>query len=439
MKKIVTYEDALAFIHGRTQFKKIPTLKRMQLLMHQLGDPQKNLQMIHVAGTNGKGSTVAFLRSLFMAQGLRVGTFTSPFLTRFNERISFNNIPIADEQLVNLTQEISPIIDHLDQTLPEGGPTEFEIVTALMFMYFNQIKPDIVIVEVGIGGRFDSTNIITPVVSVITTIGYDHMRLLGNTLSAIAGQKGGIIKPNVPVITGKLPAEARDTILQIATDQAAPVWEYGINYQVIKEPTPKWGEQFNYNGPALTNTSFNIDLLGEYQIDNAATALTAFLLYCTKSGVKPAMQDIKAGLQHASWSGRMERVNEQPLIILDGAHNLPAIQAVTQTISTTFKQQEVYVLIAILADKQVHQMIATLAATKNVHLVITTFAGPTKKRPGAAENQLLEHQQAVNPIQTAATWQEGLVQITREMSQDDVLLITGSLYFISEVRPFFKD
>ncbi|WP_223875896.1 bifunctional folylpolyglutamate synthase/dihydrofolate synthase [Paucilactobacillus kaifaensis] len=439
MKKIATYDDALNFIHGRTQFKKIPTLKRMQLLMQQLGDPQENLQMIHVAGTNGKGSTTAFLRSLFMAQGQEVGTFTSPFLTRFNERISLDGVPIDDDQLVKLVQKIIPVIDHLDRTLPEGGPTEFEIVTALMFMYFNQIKPDIVIVEVGIGGQFDSTNIITPIASIITTIGYDHMRLLGDTLPEIASQKGGIIKPSIPVITGKIPDDARNTILQIAADQAAPIYQYGTDYKVTKETAPKWGEQFSYSGLNLLKTTFNISLLGDYQIDNAATALTAFLLYCDKKGIKPAIQDIKTGLKRASWSGRMERVNEQPLIILDGAHNLPAIQAVIQTIETTFKQQEVYVLIAILADKQVHQMIAALAAVKNVHLVITTFTGPTQKRPGAVSEQLLKNQHSVNSIQTAANWQAGLVKITQEMSQDDILLITGSLYFISEVRPFFKD
>ncbi|KRO10548.1 bifunctional folylpolyglutamate synthase/dihydrofolate synthase [Paucilactobacillus hokkaidonensis] len=439
LKKIVTYEDALNFIHGRTQFKKIPTLKRMKKLMEKLGNPQNELQMIHVAGTNGKGSTVAFLQSLFMQQGLQVGTFTSPFLKRFNERISLNGKPIDDDELVKLTQAILPIIQQLDATLPEGGPTEFEIVTALMFMYFNQVQPDIVIVEVGIGGLFDSTNIISPLISVITTIGYDHMKLLGDTLPKIAAQKGGIIKPGVPVVIGELPEDANDTITKIAQQQNAKLYQPTIDYLVTKEELPKWGAQFKYSGIGLTSVEFTIDLLGDYQIDNAAVALTAFQLYCESHDFTPAINTMKKGLQMAYWAGRMERVNDQPLIILDGAHNLPAVTAIAQTIKTTFKHQEVYVLIAILADKQVHKMVATLAALKNVHLVVTPFAGPTKKRPGAISEQLLANQQPVNEIKTVNSWQAGLVQITQQMSADDILLITGSLYFISEVRPFFKD
>ncbi|WP_369395586.1 bifunctional folylpolyglutamate synthase/dihydrofolate synthase [Lentilactobacillus senioris] len=194
---INTYEDALAFIHGRGKFKKIPTLKRMQRFMDLLEDPpQTKIRPIHVAGTNGKGSTVAFLRSLFEQQNLTVGTFTSPFLIKFNERISVNGIPITDNEVTELARKVKPIVDQLDQELPEGGPpTEFEIVTAMMFIYFASHPVDVVIVEVGIGGLYDSTNVLTPALSIITTIGYDHMQILGNTLTEIATQKAGIIKP----------------------------------------------------------------------------------------------------------------------------------------------------------------------------------------------------------------------------------------------------
>lgn len=439
MKQIKTYEDALKFIHGRTQFKKIPTLKRMRILMQQLGNPQDKLQMIHVTGTNGKGSTVAILRSLFMSQGQQVGTFTSPFLTRFNERISLNGEPIDDATLLKLTQSVAPVVARLDKTLAEGGPTEFEIVTALMFLYFKQTQPDIVIVEVGIGGMFDSTNIITPVVAVITTIGYDHMRLLGNTLPEIATQKAGIIKKNVPVVLGKLPPEARETIMAIANHQNAEVFQPDEEYTAIKVNLPQWGAQFKYSGLNISPTTFTVDLLGDYQIDNAAAALTTFLIYCQNNHIKPVVSAIKRALNQVHWAGRMERVNEQPLIILDGAHNLPAVTAIAQTIKEKFAQQEVYILIAILADKQVQQMIATLAALTNVHLIVTTFVGPTKKRPVANLAQVLSQQQPANQIEFADSWQDGLVQITRQMSAEDVLLITGSLYFISEVRPYFKD
>lgn len=204
MTTISNYQQALSFIHGRTKFKKIPTLKRMRLFLQALGNPQDGLRYLHVTGTNGKGSVVAMTRNLLMAHGLTVGTFTSPFITRFNERISLDGHPIADDDLVRLTQRVAKVVDRLDQELPTGGPTEFEIDTAIMFCYFAEIKPDVVILEVGIGGTYDSTNVITdPVAVAITTVGYDHMKYLGSTLAAIATQKAGIIKEGRPVVVGQ--------------------------------------------------------------------------------------------------------------------------------------------------------------------------------------------------------------------------------------------
>lgn len=195
---IESYAEALNFIHGRTKFKKIPTLDRMRLFLERLGNPQKGLKYVHVTGTNGKGSTVAMLRSMLMAAGLNVGSFTSPFITRFNERIALNAQPISDEDLTRLARKVEPVVQQLDQELPTGGPTEFEIDTAIMFCYFAEKQPDLVLLEVGIGGLYDSTNVITPLVSVITTVSWDHMKYLGDTLAKIAHQKAGIIKRGFP-------------------------------------------------------------------------------------------------------------------------------------------------------------------------------------------------------------------------------------------------
>lgn len=182
------YKTALEFIHGRPRLRKEPTVKRMTAFLDQLGNPQDAIQGIHVAGTNGKGSTIAFLAKMMEATGQRVGTFTSPYLERFNERIAVNGIPIRDDEILTLVEEIKPIVDELDQT-PLGGPLEFEIVTAMMFLYFKKHPVDIVLIEVGIGGRYDSTNVFTPIASVITNIGWDHMQILGDTLPKIAFQK----------------------------------------------------------------------------------------------------------------------------------------------------------------------------------------------------------------------------------------------------------
>ncbi len=200
IKKVTTYQEALNFIHGRTKFKKSPQLDRMRLLTEKLGHPEKKFRSIHVTGTNGKGSTVAFLRELFLNQGLHVGTFTSPFMIKFNDRITFDGQMISDQELVELVRQIQPIVAQLDAQLAakEGGPTEFEIITAIMFLYFAAKEPDIAIIEVGIGGKFDSTNVIDPLVSVITTVAHDHAKLLGKTLAEIAvSQKQGLLSPIV--------------------------------------------------------------------------------------------------------------------------------------------------------------------------------------------------------------------------------------------------
>lgn len=437
--EIQNYEQALQFIHGRTQFKKIPTLKRMRRLMQELGDPQKTLTMIHVTGTNGKGSTVAFLRSILMAAGNHVGTFTSPFITRFNERISLDNQPIDDQNLVTYTQRVKTIVDHLDQVLPEGGPTEFEIVTAIMFLYFRDVHPDVVIVEVGIGGLYDSTNIIVPAVSAITTVGYDHMNILGNTLTEIATQKAGIIKPNVPVVIGQLPNEALTVISADVQHKNATLIQPEVDYQVALLEHQGLMTQLEFSDAQVGREKLQISLFGDYQVQNAGVAVATVIAFWNRQSIPVDWSAIRRGVKTTRWPGRMELVNETPAIILDGAHNLPAMKALRATIEHNFSQRDVYLLVAMLADKQTHEMIDELRAIPGIHLVLTTFAGPKKQRPGASIEQLIADRPDKRQIQTVPTWQDGVTQLAHQLSGDDILIITGSLYFISDVRHYFKD
>ncbi|AVK60769.1 bifunctional folylpolyglutamate synthase/dihydrofolate synthase [Lactobacillus sp. CBA3605] len=434
---ITDYTTALAFIHGRTKFKKLPTLDRMRRFLHELGDPQLKVNGIHVAGTNGKGSTVANLRELFMADGLTVGTFTSPFITRFNERISVDGQPISDADLVELVQMIQPVVAKLDAELPTGGPTEFEIITAMMFCYFATQPIDIAIVEVGLGGLYDSTNVFTPKVSVITTIGYDHMQILGHTLTAIATQKAGIIKAGVPIMVGRLPAEAQAVMVDTAAKQAAPLQTLGQDFTTRLLPPQGWEERFDFNGIDQHFKALTTPLLGDYQVDNAALALAAYLTYHQQQSLPVQARDIRQALSQTIWPGRFERLNESPLILIDGAHNEPAVQELATTLKSRFKQQTVYVIFAVLADKQHTKMIQTLAQLANVQLILTQFAGPNARQvtaPATLEAELPSGYTA--PI--FADWQSALVHVTSEMSSDDVLLMTGSLYFISAVRAYFK-
>lgn len=434
---VETYAEALAFIHGRDRFKKKPTLTRMREFMAILGNPQDQLTMIHVAGTNGKGSTVAFLRDMFMAEGQTVGTFTSPFITRFNERISTDGVPISDADLLATVQRLEPVVAQLDAELGPEGPTEFEIDTALMFVYFAQHPVDVVVVEVGLGGLYDSTNIITPVVSVITTIGMDHMKILGDTIPKIAAQKAGIIKPGVPVVCGRLTPDALAVMDQTASQKSTDVRALGRDYQVKNQPEPGWGERFAYTWGDHRWRHLQIDLLGPYQIDNAATALTAFITYHQQKKLPMAIAEIREGLQHTVWPGRFERLATEPVIAIDGAHNEPAMVELVRSLHEHFNQHDVYIILAVLADKQYDEMVKTLMKVRNVHVIVTQFQGPGKRAaatPQSLEDAVASHKR----ITMAPDWPTALKQALANISADDLILLTGSLYFISEVRQYFK-
>ena len=435
---IESYAEALNFIHGRTKFKKIPTLDRMKLFLERLGNPQKGLKYVHVTGTNGKGSTVAMLRAVLMETGLNIGSFTSPFITRFNERIALNAKPISDEDLTRFARKVEPVVQQLDQELPTGGPTEFEIDTAIMFCYFAEKQPDLVLLEVGIGGLYDSTNVITPLVSVITTVSWDHMKYLGDTLAKIAHQKAGIIKEKVPVVIGRLSPSAHQVIMEEATEKNAKVYELGkdfsarkINHNVIKA-------EIIYDGGQLHHFRSNLGLAGDYQVGNSAIAITTVQIVLKKLGIPVVAADLKKGLALTQWPGRMETVINEPLVLLDGAHNLPGMQALVKTIHDDFSDREVYVLVAILADKQYELMLGELASLGNVHLMVTNFAGPGPQRPSANLTTTISEFKTKHPIQVAENWQTGFVKLSQELAADDVMIITGSLYFVSEVRKNLK-
>lgn len=436
---ISTYEEALNFIHGRTKFKKIPTLKRMRRFLAELGNPQDGLRYIHVTGTNGKGSTVAMMRSMLLASGLDVGSFTSPFITRFNERIEYNAKQISDEDLVRLTNRVAKVVAKLDQELPEGGPTEFEIDTAIMFCYMAEKKPDVVLLEVGIGGLFDSTNVIIPAVSVITTVGWDHMKYLGNTLAKIAQQKAGIIKDGKPVVIGNLPESAEQVVRTTAAKLNSTVYALGDNFNISKEKSHHFYAEIKYQSPGLPNFRCRLGLGGDYQVENAGVALTAVQLFLDSLQLPVDRTALSKGLASTRWPGRLEVVNDSPLVLLDGAHNLPGVQALVKTIKDDFSDRDVYMLVAILADKQYDLMIGELASLGNVHITVTHFAGPGPKRPSADLATVAKEVPAHYPILVNEQWQLAFQEIAGQLSSEDVMIVTGSLYFISEVRHLFSD
>ncbi len=433
---IHNYDETLAFIHGRTKFKKIPTLKRMRRLLDEIGAPDKQITAIHVAGTNGKGSTVAFLKNLFEVEGLKVGTYTSPFLTRFNERISVNGKPIPDDDLVSMTQQIYPVIMKLDKQLPEGGPTEFEIITAVMFLYFAKIKVDIAIVEAGLGGLFDSTNVVLPKVSVITSVGWDHMQLLGNTLAKIAYHKAGIIKPGIPAVVGGVDGESLPVIENTAKKNHSSLYVLGNHFSVKDQGIDNWVQKFDFISDNFSLLGLKTTLLGAFQVQNAGLAIQAYLTFKRQRDEKIDPKLIYQAVNQTKWPGRFEKLSDNPTLVIDGAHNISAVKPVTSLLRKNFRNGHIFVLMAILADKQVEKMLDEMLTLPNISITLTDFKGPNSRQVADPEKVKQILKKSGEFVSVNENWQEAIGQIKGEMNPGDLFLITGSLYFISDVRHF---
>lgn len=435
---INSYDEALSFIHGRTKFKKIPTLKRMRRFLDDLGAPDKQINAIHIAGTNGKGSTLAFLRNILQADGHTVGSFTSPFLIKFNERISVNGVPISDAEILRLAQFVYPEVEKLDKELPEGGPTEFEIITAMMFKYFSEGHADIVLIEVGLGGLLDSTNVVLPKLSVIVTIGWDHMHILGDTLPKIAYQKAGIIKSGVPVIVGNIPPEPLNVIKHVAHEKQSPIQMFNIDFRVVERGVQNWIQQFDFEAGTFHFNNLQTSLLGDYQTHNAGLAIQTYLTYCSQTHSVVNRQSVIDGIKETRWAGRFEKISSRPTIVIDGAHNISAIDQIVPLIQTNFTTGHVFILMGILADKQADKMVEKMGTISNASIILTSFKGPGNRHaanPDQVKDHVIKDSETVTTIKN---WRDAIKSTLSKMHDDDMLLITGSLYFISDVRKYLE-
>jgi folylpolyglutamate synthase/dihydrofolate synthase len=425
-----TAEEAIDWIHSRLKFGIRPGLERVKALLTLLDHPEQKIPTIHIAGTNGKGSTVSYLRAMLAETGLKVGTFTSPFIELFNERIAINNQPIPDEDLLRLVQQLQPLVLQVDQTEALAGATEFEIITVLGFMYFLEQAVDVAVIEVGLGGLYDSTNVIQPVVSAITTIGMDHTDILGDTLAEIATQKAGIIKQRTPMITGKIADEALTVIETIAADKQAPVDHFATDYEVQYQHQDKnWGEVFDFYNEAGKISGLVTPLIGRHQVENAGLAIQVFYRYCQAMQLTFSEKDVREGLKQTVWPARMERISAEPFILLDGAHNEHAMKRLVENLTNEFKDYQIHILFSALETKDITQMLAQLLEVPNADLLITSFDYPKAL-------DLTKGYEQLNPsrIQVASYWQVGLADLLDKADSESIVLVTGSLYFISEVR-----
>ena len=425
----MTIETALEWIHSRLKFNIRPGLTRIEALLKLLGNPEKELSMLHVAGTNGKGSTVAFTRGILEQLDLTVATFTSPFIATFGERMAINGHPIPDDKLIMYVEQLKPFVEEMDKDENLAGITEFEIITALAFRYFADEYVDVALIEVGLGGLLDSTNVIQPVATAITTIGMDHMDILGDTLEKIAAQKAGIIKPNTPLVTGKIADEALAVIAQTAQKNQAQHYQYGIDYQVeILE-----NERFNYKDDEIHLLNLEKALLGLHQIDNAALAVKLTMVYAQKVGLSLSEEAIRKGLKRTFWPARMEEISRAPLTLLDGAHNVHAMQRLLENLKNEFSGRKITILFSALVTKDIPEMIKMLQTVDNSELILTTFDYP--KALKLEDFTYLEKEN----VALAEDWKSTYAALKANLQKDDVLLMTGSLYFMSQIRAYILE
>ncbi|HEM2960759.1 TPA: bifunctional folylpolyglutamate synthase/dihydrofolate synthase [Streptococcus suis] len=389
-------------------------MEKIEYALELLGNPQFAVPVIHVAGTNGKGSTIAFMRQLFQTHGLRVGSFVSPHMVSVHDRICIDSQPISDHDFQHYLQKV---YDLEQEVATRYEPFRyFEVMVLIMFLYFEAQQPDVALVEVGIGGLLDTTNVVAPALSVITSIGMDHQDLLGSTLGEIAEQKAGIIKENVPVVLGPLCPETTAICRHIAQDKQASVYQFG------QEFTYKAGQ---FSNADLELSELDLGLAGHHQEENAAVALQTFLLYMTNIQKDIQPQLIQQALAQTSWPGRLELVAQEPKIYLDGAHNVPAIERLIEFIQV--QEEPVTILFSALRRKDFQEMLELLdEKLPHTALVLTSFA-----YDGALSEENRQGRDYVeNYRQFIEAWQS---------SKQGILIVTGSLYFISEVRRIFKN
>ena len=408
-------------------------LERMVELLALRGNPHLKLKVIHIGGTNGKGSTIAFLKNMLEKMGLRVGVFSSPYLIHYTDQIAINGESIPEAKLEVLMSEYRSLLEG-EYAPALQGTTEFEIITAIAYDYFASEQVDVAIMEVGMGGLLDSTNVCQPILTGITTIGLDHVALLGDTLEAIAEQKAGIIKPGVTLVTGNIVPKALSVIDQIAAVKQAPRLVYGDAYQVSHHESIVTGEIFDYTS-SVRQGRFQTGLLGLHQVENAGMALTLLDAYCHETGRELAGNDLVAqALEETSWPGRFEVVSRSPLMILDGAHNPHAIKALLATLEERFADYHKEILFTCIKTKALEDMLDLLETLPDTELTLTHFDD------GRATDEEVLRQAAYSRNLNYQSWQAFLDQKKPENEEEKtVRIITGSLYFLSQVRAYLME
>lgn len=417
-------DAAAAYLKGLSRFGIRPGLERMRYLLDALGHPERHLRVIHVAGTNGKGSTAAILASILTAAGHRTGLYTSPHLTRYEERIRLDGRPITAERLAGLVERLRPVVEACAGTGLEH-PTEFEVGTAAMYLYFAEEAVEVVVQEAGLGGRLDATNLIErPLVTLVTPIAMDHAERLGGGLREIAREKAGIARPGVQLISAEQPAEAMAVLEDVTGGLGSPLIRVGREARVDAVSVTAAGSSFDYRGRRLHLEGLRLGLLGRHQVGNAACALAA--VDATVDAIPVPEAAIRRGLASVRWPGRLELIPGSPPVLLDGAHNTAGARALAEALSDLWPGRRPVLVLGVLRDKDAEAMINELLP-KVASVVATRFESPRAMEPAELADLV---KAAGGDVSVSVDPARALATARALAGGDGMILVAGSLYLV---------
>lgn len=414
--------ESLAYLYDLQRFGTIFGLSNIENIAQVLGNPQQDLKVIHIGGTNGKGSTAALMASILQESGRRVGLYTSPHMVSFTERIQVNGLGITEAEVAGLTARIRKRIE--EAGIPQEF-TFFDFTTAMAFLHFAESKVDLAIIEVGLGGRLDSTNIVAPLVTVITNVSHEHRDVLGNSLREIAGEKAGIIKHGTPVVTGVTQEEIFQELERICREKEAPLYRMGRDFSHEKEGTGL----FCFKGRRWSLSGLKVSLLGDHQIGNATMAMGT-LETIEEMGFLVARESIYRGLAQVNWPGRLEIVRKRPWVLLDAAHNPAGAQALREALPQNFSYDRCYFLLGIMNDKEVERIVSILAPLSDE----TMLCKPRQDRAAPPERLLRALEAVGGQGRVIPDVAKGLDALLSMAGREDLICVTGSFYTIGEAR-----
>jgi len=437
-----TYKETLDYIYGFVDYEKLPgasprrmNLDRIEALAEALDHPECHWPSVHVAGTKGKGSTASMIASIVHQSGYRVGLYTSPHLVSIRERIMVNGVPISEEEVSQLVDKMRPVIEYTHQE-SEGFASSFDIMTALAFLYFKEQNVDLAVIESGLGGRLDSTNVIKPKVCVITPIGLDHTDRLGTTIPEIAREKAGIIKRGVPTVSAPQTPDARTIIREVCSRLECSLCEVGtdIHYTIQGEDTRQ--QTLDIRGREQTYHHLTIPLLGEFQACNAATAIGVVELL-TQHGLSISADDINRGIREVRLPGRMQVLEHQPWLILDGAHNVLAAANLTQTLQRLFPSRRSVLVLSIHQDKAVDELCRVFADYADE--IIVTTRRVLRRRQADPEKVAALCRQSGTLVHVTSSVSDALEMARTITTSYDLICVTGSFALVGETMEVLQN